>query len=125
MILSYIDILGDGKRHTVTASVTTEHALSSYGQPVLLLEDGNPLNAESWILMAYQVVSATPEELDLLKRWANMLYAAVSITGAAATLGSVKSERKAASSRANASKPPKPGKRPRGRPKKEGGEHHG
>lgn len=35
-------------------------------------------------------------------------------------MGSVSSPRKAASSRANARLPPKPGKMPRGRPKKEG-----
>lgn len=37
---------------------------------------------------------------------------------AAVALGSIKSERKAESSRANASKPPKPGAQPRGRPRK-------
>lgn len=37
---------------------------------------------------------------------------------AAATLGSMTSERKAQSSRENGSKPPKPGSNPRGRPRK-------
>lgn len=60
MILSYVDILGDGERHSIKATITTEHPNSSYGQPVLLLGDGKPLNAESWFLMAYQVVKATP-----------------------------------------------------------------
>lgn len=36
---------------------------------------------------------------------------------AAAALGSIKSERKAQSSRANGSQPPRPGSRPRGRPR--------
>jgi hypothetical protein len=40
-------------------------------------------------------------------------------SAAAAALGSIRSERKAASSRENASKPPKPGKQPRGRPRKQ------
>lgn len=39
-------------------------------------------------------------------------------SAAASTLGSITSERKAASSRANANKPPKSGKLPRGRPQK-------
>lgn len=73
MILSYIDILGDGKRHNIKATITTEHPNSSYGQPVLLLGDGKPLNAESWFLMAYQVVKATPEEFELLKKWVSLL----------------------------------------------------
>lgn len=39
------------------------------------------------------------------------------IRRAAAALGSIKSERKAVSSRANGGLPPRPGSRPRGRPK--------
>lgn len=73
MKLSYVDILGDGERHPITATITTDHPLSSYGQPVLLLEDGQPLNAESWILMAYQVVKASQAELELLKRWVSLI----------------------------------------------------
>lgn len=73
MKLSYVDILGDGKRRPITATITTDHPLSSYDQPVLLLEDGHPLNAESWILMAYQVVKASQTELDLLKRWVGLI----------------------------------------------------
>jgi len=40
------------------------------------------------------------------------------ISDAAAALGKRKSEKKARSSRANASKPPRPGSRPRGRPRR-------
>lgn len=38
---------------------------------------------------------------------------------AAAALGSISTEKKAAASRCNANLPPKPGKRPRGRPRKD------
>lgn len=86
MQLSYIDILGDGERHPIAATITTDHPLSSYGQPVLLLEDGQPLNAESWILMAYQVVKASPAELELLKRWVSLINLLAS--NPAAVLGS-------------------------------------
>jgi hypothetical protein len=41
------------------------------------------------------------------------------MTAAAAALGSISTPKKAASSRENASKPPKPGKQPRGRPRKQ------
>jgi hypothetical protein len=69
MKLSYVDVLGDGKRHTIGATVTTDHAASSYGQPVIVLDtDGQALDMSSWVLMAYQVVKATPEEVELLKR---------------------------------------------------------
>lgn len=94
MILSYVDILGDGERHNIKAKITTEHPNSSYGQPVLLLGDGKPLNAESWILiswilMAYQVVKATPDELEMLKQWVStvMFLLGVDDTSAAAELG--------------------------------------
>lgn len=118
MKLSYVDVLGDGCRHTISAEVTTDHAASSYGQPVIVLEsDGEALDLTSWVLLNYQVVEATPEEMDLLKR-----VLIVDPRFAAAELGrkggSVTSKRKAAASRANASKPPKPGSRPRGRPRR-------
>lgn len=90
MILSYVDILGDGERHNIKAKITTEHSLSSYGQPALLLEDGQPLNAESWFLMAYQVAKATPEEFELLKKWVSLLAFLLGVddSTAARTLGS-------------------------------------
>jgi len=67
MILSYIDVLGDGNRHTIQATITTAHPDSSYGQPVVVLEDGMPLDAASWFLMGYQVIEATTDEFELLK----------------------------------------------------------
>lgn len=69
MILSYHDILDDGERHQINATITTDHAASSYGQPVIVLEsDGEALDITSWILLNYQIVEATPEEMELLKR---------------------------------------------------------
>jgi hypothetical protein len=69
MKLSFVDLLGDGERHEVAATVTTNHPASSYGQPVIVLEsDGEALDITSWILLNYQIVAATPEEVELLKR---------------------------------------------------------
>jgi len=69
MKLSYMDITGDQKRHTVTAKITTDHPDSSYGQPIIVLDtDNKALDITSWILLNYQIVKATPEELELLKR---------------------------------------------------------
>jgi len=90
MILSYVDILGDGERHKIKATITTEHSNSSYGQPVLLLGDGKPLNAESWVLMVYQVVKATPTEFEMLKQWVSMVMFLLEVNDstAARSLGS-------------------------------------
>ncbi len=44
---------------------------------------------------------------------------ALAISAAAAALGSARSARKTAANRAKANLPPKPGKRPRGRPRKD------
>jgi hypothetical protein len=73
MKLSYIDILGDGDRHPITAEITTSHSQSSYGQPVIVLPDGGLLDATSWVLMAYQVVRATEVEYQLLRRWLSLV----------------------------------------------------
>lgn len=118
MKLSYVDIFGDSERHTITATITTEHPNSSYGQPVLLLEDGEPLNAESWVLMAYQVVKATPEEFEMLKQWVGTIIFLLGIDESAAARslgkkgGEAISEAKQRASRANGRKGGRPRKNP-------------
>jgi hypothetical protein len=66
--LSYFDLLGDQERHEIEATVTTTHSASSYGSPVVVLPDGEPLDAATWIMLNYQVEQATPEELAALHR---------------------------------------------------------
>lgn len=122
MKLSYLDLLGDGKRHTIAATITTDHPLSSYGQPVILLDDGNPLDVASFVMLGYQVIEATPNEVELLKNVYSLIGLAIRPEAAAKALGSIKSDKKAAANRAKANKPPKPGSRPRGRPRKEKGD---
>jgi hypothetical protein len=68
MILSYRDILGDDKRHRIRAIITTDHAASSYGQPVIVLPDGQALDWVSMILMDYRVEKASKKESILLER---------------------------------------------------------
>lgn len=82
----------------ISGYLTTEHAASSYGQPVFADEDGQAYN---WIEIANVITAAA----ELGRKG-----------------GSVTSEAKAEAARANANKPPKPGKRPRGRPRKDKGE---
>ncbi len=67
MILSFHN-LGETKRHRIKAKVTTEHSASSYGQPVIVLEDGNPLDLFSWTALGYRVARAGKRELVSLKQ---------------------------------------------------------
>lgn len=110
MILSYVDLLGDGQRRTVSATVTADHPDSSYGQPVIVLDsDNKALDITSWVLLGYQIVSATPEEFELLKR-----VLIVDPRFAAAALGrkggSITSKAKSRASRANGRKGGRPRK---------------
>lgn len=62
MILSYHN-LGEEKRHRMKAKVTTEHNASSYGQPVIVLEDGGAIDLMSWVGLGYRVVRASKKEM--------------------------------------------------------------
>ena len=69
MILSYLDIFEpSAKRTRVKATVTTDHSASSYGQPVIVFEDGEALNLISWVGMGYQVVETTEQERAGLRK---------------------------------------------------------
>ena len=67
MILSYHD-LGEEKRHRMKAKITEEHSASSYGQPVIVLEDGEALDLFSWVALGYRVIRALAKEKTILKR---------------------------------------------------------
>ena len=69
MILSYKDIFNDGKRRTrVRATITTDHSASHYGQPVIVLEDGEAIDLFSWVAMDYKVARASKGETALLRK---------------------------------------------------------
>lgn len=122
MRLSYRN-LTTGERHEATATVTTDHPASSYGQPVIVLDsDGDALDINSWILLDYRIEQASPEEAEMIKRVLIVdpnIIAAYTGSQAAAALGSITSPRKSQTSAANGRNPVKPGSRPRGRPKKQ------
>ena len=62
MILSYKDIFEPKARTRIKAEITTDHPTSSYGQPVIVLEDGGALDLMSWVALDYRVVRATVKE---------------------------------------------------------------
>ncbi len=69
MILSYKDFFDrDAGRQQIEAEITTDHPASSYGLPVIVLEDGGSLDVMSWVIMDYQVMRATKKELAELQR---------------------------------------------------------
>jgi len=112
MILQYTDIFNDGKSVKIKGEITTEHCASSYGLPVVLLPDGGVLSAESWVMLGYKIVSLEKDEEAMMERWLKNLYAMLGMGNPAAALGrnggSVKSRRKAASSRENGKKGGRP-----------------
>ena len=67
MKLEYTDIFNGGEKVKVKATVTTEHSASSYGVPVIVLDDGNVLDLQSWIMLGYRVVKASKKEDAALK----------------------------------------------------------
>ena len=75
MILQYTDIFSGGKRKKIAATVTTEHPESHYGQPVVILQNGNLLDYQSWELMGYRLISCTKAEAPLMAKWTLNLYA--------------------------------------------------
>jgi hypothetical protein len=57
----------DGKVQRVSAEITTRHS-SSYGQPVLVLSEGEVVDKNLWDVLGYQIVSATTKERYGLKK---------------------------------------------------------
>ena len=72
MILSYLNIFEpNAKRTQVKATITTNasaHSASSYGQPVIVLADGEALDLTSWGVFGYQAEVATKKEQAELQK---------------------------------------------------------
>ena len=63
MVLSYQDIFQENAKSTrVKATIITNHSASSYGQPVIVLADGEALDLTSWGVFGYQAEVATKKE---------------------------------------------------------------
>jgi len=75
MILQYTDIFEGGKTKKVKAEITTDHPASHYRLPVVVLPDGNALDAQSWVLLGYRIIKLTKQEAPAMERWLKNLYA--------------------------------------------------
>lgn len=71
MILTYLvdPLSGSRERVQVKARITRNHSTSSYGQPVVVLEDGNAISYSDWIFSDYRVKSASNREWLALDRF--------------------------------------------------------
>ena len=76
MLLSFQDLFDtEAGRKEIEAEITTEHSASSYGLPVVLLEDGGVLSAQSWVMLDYKIVELPEDEKPLMEKWLKNLYA--------------------------------------------------
>ena len=113
MILEYTDIFEHGKTRRIKATVTTTHSASSYGMPVVVLPDGGTLDASSWVMLGYRIVTISKAEAPLMERWLGNLYTTLGVAvNPAAVLGrkggQAKTEKKAVAARENGKKGGRP-----------------
>jgi hypothetical protein len=71
MILEYVDLFGEGEKKRVKAEITTEHSSSSYGLPVLVLDGGGVIDANSWVMLGYRIIRIGKRESVLMQKWLN------------------------------------------------------
>lgn len=73
MIIEGYDLVRD-EAVTLTASMTTEHPCSSYGQPVMLIDewDGGVMSHANWVLIGARVIEISDDEIAQYKQWAQL-----------------------------------------------------
>jgi len=110
----------DTKRSTIKATITTDHPASSYGMPVIVLENGSALDYTSAILLDYRIEKISEAEKPLLAQWQrNMPPIDVNPAAALGRMGgSVKSPAKSEAAKARNAKRKAEGKPEGGRPRK-------
>jgi hypothetical protein len=59
----------------LTASLTTDHPASSYGQPVMVIDewDGEAMSHQNWILAGCHVVDLPDDEAEDFERWYSLI----------------------------------------------------
>ena len=68
------DIFG-GEDVTLTATLTTDHPASSYGQPVMMIKewDDDCMSHQNWILAGCQVIDIDQAEKEDFERWYQLI----------------------------------------------------
>jgi len=61
----------------LTASLTTDHPASSYGQPVMIVDewDGDIMGHENWVLAGCHVVDLPDDESEAFGQWYSLIGA--------------------------------------------------
>lgn len=73
MKVKYLDITKD-EWVTTNAQITTNSSFSSYGAPIILVEDREakkyvPIDTVAWVWLQYSVIDATDAEQKLFNKW--------------------------------------------------------
>ena len=62
----------------LTASFTTDHPLSSYGQPVMLIkewEDNDVMSHQNWLLAGCKVTDLPEKDKKAFEKWYSLITA--------------------------------------------------
>jgi len=60
----------------LTATMTTDHPASSYGQPVMVVDEWNDcMSHQNWILAGGRIIEATEAERADFARWYSLIEA--------------------------------------------------
>lgn len=65
-----------GEEVVLTASFTTDHPASSYGQPVMIIEEweeNDVMSHQNWILAGCQVVEMEESEREDFEKWHRLI----------------------------------------------------
>jgi hypothetical protein len=59
----------------LTASLTTDHPASSYGQAVMVIEewDGEAMSHQNWVLAGCEVADLPDDEAEDFRQWYSMI----------------------------------------------------
>ena len=74
MKIEIYDLLSNEQK-TLTAKMVTDHPVSSYNQPVMIVEewDGELMSLQNWVLAGGKIVSAEEKEKALFDVWYSLV----------------------------------------------------